>query len=141
MTSNVICLDTNVLSALFTSEAGSDTLAADLFTRSQTHQLVIHAVVRAELLAHPQMSPALLTKNLSVIGVALDEATPTILWDQAGLAFRNYAARRRQSGGQHPRRFLADFLIGAHAQHLEATLYTLDPQHYRLSFAELPLLP
>ena len=63
VTSNVICLDTNVLSALFTSEAGSDTLAADLFTRSQTHQLVIHAVVRAELLAHPQMSPALLTKG------------------------------------------------------------------------------
>lgn len=136
-----ICLDTNVLSALFSNEPGAVQLAGQLYTWQQQQPLMIHAAVRAELLAFPGMTSTVLDAELARLGIAVDLTTPSILWDMTGQAFAAYAQRRRASGGGYPRRLMADFFIGAHAQHLGATLCTLDPQHYRMAFPALSLLP
>lgn len=136
-----ICLDTNVLSALFSSEPGAAELAGQLYAWQQQEPLTIHSAVRAELLALPGLTAPLLDSELVRLGIAVDTETPAALWDSTGQAFATYAQRRRASGGGHPRRLLADFFIGAHAHLTGAKLYTLDPQHYRLAFPDLVLLP
>ncbi len=47
--------------------------------------------------------------------VMLDIELDRDLWRDAGKGFAEYAVRRRESGGDTPRRILADFVIGAHA--------------------------
>lgn len=136
-----ICLDSNILSALFTNEQGALQLATQLQAWQQHDQLLIHKSVYGELLALPGSSPAYLHAQLVNLNIQVDSETPSHLWDTAGLAFAAYAERRRRSAGGHPRRILTDFLIGAHAQSLRAALCTLDPQHYQHGFPGLSLLP
>ena len=62
------------------------------------------------------------------------------MWTEAGNRFARYAARRRKTTGQSPRRLLADFLIGAHALVQAERLLTLDPKVYQQDFPELQLL-
>lgn len=136
-----ICLDTNVLSALFSGEPGAAELAGQLYGWQQQEPLMIHAAVRAELLALPGMTAQVLDAELSRLSITVDGETPAAVWDRTGQAFAAYVQRRRASGGGHPRRLLADFFIGSHADFVGASLCTLDPQHYRLSFPALTLLP
>jgi predicted nucleic acid-binding protein len=63
------------------------------------------------------------------------------VWREAGRRFSEHAARRRQTFAQHPRRILADFLIGAHALLQADCLMTLDTRYYRQYFPELRLSP
>ena len=136
-----ICLDTNVLSALFTGEEGAAELAKQLFQYQQVENLIIHAVVRVELMALPGMTAAMLGQQLLRLNITVDTQTPSAIWDETARAFAEYAQRRRKSGGGQPRRLLADFFIGAHAAEVGAKLMTLDPQHYRQAFPGLVLLP
>ncbi|MFC6619707.1 type II toxin-antitoxin system VapC family toxin [Deinococcus radiophilus] len=136
-----ICLDTNVLSALFTGEEGAGELARQLFHHQQQESLIIHAAVRAELMALPGMNAAMLDQQLSRLSITVDTHTPAAIWDETARTFAEYAQRRRKSGGGQPRRLLADFFIGAHAAEIGARLMTLDPQHYRQAFPGLELLP
>jgi hypothetical protein len=53
----------------------------------------------------------------------------------AGLAFRRYKV-----GGGEAKMILADFLIGAHAVTLDATLLTRDRRFYVKYFPDLPLI-
>ncbi len=53
----------------------------------------------------------------------------------AGLAFRRYKAGRGEA-----KMILADFLIGAHAVTLDATLLTRDRRFYVKYFPDLPLI-
>lgn len=55
----------------------------------------------------------------------------------AGLAFRDYRIRREP---QAPKTILPDFMIGAHAQTLGATILTRDPRFYRSYFPKVPLI-
>lgn len=61
------------------------------------------------------------------------------MWRLAGEAYAAYAERRRRSHGGHPRRLLADFLIGAHAQGV-GSLLTRDLGIYRASFPHLAVI-
>lgn len=65
---------------------------------------------------------------------------PVEIWERAGQAYGSYARRRQGSGGGLPRRLLADFVVGAHAEKTCTTLVTLDPQHYRLGFPGLNIV-
>ncbi|MFC4427221.1 type II toxin-antitoxin system VapC family toxin [Deinococcus navajonensis] len=133
-------VDTNVLSALLRAEPGAAELADQLWNAQRRGPLLIHATVFAELIAAPGERAEGLDAFLGTTGIVVDWATPRSVWELAGLGFGEYAGRRRASGGGLPRRLLADFIIGAHALELGATLYTLDPDPYRLSFPALKLL-
>lgn len=49
---------------------------------------------------------------------------PDVVWERAGRAMGEYARMRRS--GALPRRVVADFLIGAHAEHHGLVLATFD---------------
>lgn len=55
----------------------------------------------------------------------------------AGCAFQDY---RRVRPGDTPKAIVADFLIGGHAQSLNATILTRDPRFYRSYFPGVPLI-
>ncbi|MEF2278314.1 type II toxin-antitoxin system VapC family toxin [Deinococcus sp. YIM 134068] len=133
-------IDTNVLSAILKAEPNSLPLI-DLLERARgSGPLLISPVVYSELLGTPPHTPVFIEEFLHDTGITLEEAFPLAVWEAAGVAFQAYAVRRKASGGGVPRRILADFLIGAHAQEKADRLATLDPQHYRLAFPALTLL-
>ena len=133
-------LDSNVLNALLHREPNAVQVAATLGQLQRTHALVICPVVYAELLAGPGATVPILQGLLMVSGVALDLNLPVEVWERAGQAYGSYARRRQGSGGGLPRRLLADFVVGAHAEQTCTTLVTLDPQHYRLGFPGLNIV-
>lgn len=133
-------LDSNVLNALLHQEPNAAQVAAILGQLQQTHALVICPVVYAELLAGPGASVLVLQGLLTGSGVALDLNLSVDIWERAGQAYGSYARRRQGSGSGLPRRLLADFVVGAHAEKTCTALVTLDPQHYRLGFPDLNII-
>ncbi|MEP7349306.1 MAG: PIN domain-containing protein [Sphingorhabdus sp.] len=55
----------------------------------------------------------------------------------AGMAFQKYRKRRDKGA---PKTILPDFLIGGHAQALDAAILTRDPRFYRTYFPLVPLI-
>lgn len=132
-------VDTNMLVDLLAGEAEVARRARlALEDASARGALEICPVVYAELLAFPRRSSDDVDGFLS--GAAIDVARDLTrsVWRRAGLAFAQYAERRRASGGGQPRRLLADFLIGAHAVDV-GSLLTRDLGFYRRSFSGLQL--
>jgi predicted nucleic acid-binding protein len=96
--------------------------------------------VYSELLAYPKMTPQNLDRFLGSVWVDVDFDLGRHVWLEAGARFFRNASRRRRSKGGHPRRLLADFIIGAHALHHADRLFTLDATRYRRDFPELRLI-
>ncbi len=132
-------IDTNVLSALLSSGNGLADVAQDALDRATREgPLITAAAVYAELLAAPAHDAAVIDRLLVEASIAVDWRLDEPIWRGAGLAYREYAARRRrQPGDLGPRRILADFVIGAHAVHRAATLLTFDARIYRAAFPAL----
>ena len=133
-------LDSNVLNALLHQERGAAQVAAMLGGIRRTHALIICPVVYAELLAGPGATVSVLQNLLASSDVSLDLNLPLDIWERAGQVYGSYARRRQGSGGGLPRRLLADFVVGAHAEKTCTALVTLDPQHYRLAFPGLDVV-
>jgi predicted nucleic acid-binding protein len=57
----------------------------------------------------------------------------------AGRRFARYADQRRKSAHGHPKRLLADFLIGSHALLQADRLMSLDASRYGQYYPELKL--
>jgi predicted nucleic acid-binding protein len=132
-------LDTNVLSALWSSEPGAANIAAQLDRARVDGAVLISAPVYAELLAHPKISEAALADFLSETGISIDfELTPPV-WLEAGRRYAKYAVRRRNSKNQDAKRLLADFIIGSHALIRADRFLTLDAKRYERDFPELKL--
>ncbi len=99
-------------------------------------ELLINRIILAEVAGNAPDLPALL--------VALDDLDIEIVSPDAasafagGRAFRNY--RRGRKGDREGGPILPDFLIGAHAETLGATLLTRDVSLYRRHFPSLPLI-
>jgi predicted nucleic acid-binding protein len=133
-------LDSNIIiSALDKSETLQGPVARALERAGQESLLIICAPVYAEVLAFPQRSQSQLDSFLAGTDIGVDWEFDEDLWLTAALAYRAHAQRRRTSGAGHPRRILADFLIGAHALVNGYTLLTLDQRHYRNAFPKLKL--
>jgi len=109
-------IDTNVLLDLVAGDQASGTRAAAVLEDESRHGgLVISPPVYAECLAHPgwrQRDVDALLRDTR-IGLTWDLSQQT--WVRAGLAFAQFAERRRKDRGAQPRRLLVDLLIAAHA--------------------------
>jgi predicted nucleic acid-binding protein len=135
-----MAVDSNILNALLRREPNAGQVAALLGQLGQTHQMVICPVVYAELLAGPGASVQHLQAFLASTETVLDHHLPLSIWEAAGQAYGMYALRRKDSGNHLPRRLLADFVVGAHADQACGSLVTLDPKHYRLGFPGLNVI-
>lgn len=134
-------LDTNILSAIWSSEPIHPKLSLALKTVKDEGELLISPVVYAELLAHPRVDEAYIRYYLSKTGIAIDFHIDPVTWTDVGHRYAAYATRRRNSGGSEPKRFLADFLVGSHALLQADRLMTTDVGRYRTDFPELALYP
>jgi len=133
-------IDTNVIVALWDKDDAVNSAAQSALDAAlRRGHLVIPAPVFAELVACPGRSEAFLDAFLKDTGISVDWNLDEAIWRTAGLAFQNYAARRRKQRDYGPRRILADFLIGAYALVKRCHLLTLDDRLVRVSFPGLTI--
>lgn len=134
-------VDTNVIIGLWNPD---DTLnsqsQAALDTAFRRGRVVICAPVFAELVAYPGRSNAFVDSFCKESGIVVDWVLEEAIWRAAGRAFQGYAGRRARHTGSGPRRFLTDFLIGAHALNRGYPLLTLDARLYRAAFPQLRIV-
>jgi len=134
-------VDTNVIVALWDSDSSLNRLGkAALDTAAMQGSIVISAPVYAELLAAPGRDERFLAGFLADTAITVDWLLGEPVWRLAGRAFQARATRRRSRREPGPRRILADFLIGAHARHINARLLTLDDRFYRSCFPGLTVV-
>jgi predicted nucleic acid-binding protein len=134
-------IDTNILSALWSGERSARDLA-ELLGRLKTEGgLTISAPVYAELLAYPRATPHFVDSFCKKTGIVVDFAFGEALWRAAATSFAEYATRRRESSGGGVKRFLADFMVGAHAMLEADRLLTLDGDRYSTAFPQLRIVP
>lgn len=136
----ITTLDTNVISALWSSEAAARAVEPKLLECRNEGVLVIAAPIYCELLAYPGVSEAELLRFMADVGIEADFEIDRPVWHEAGRQFANYAKRRRDSGGGHPRRLLVDFLVGAHALLRSDRFFTLDREFYDRVFPKLRII-
>lgn len=134
-----IALDTNVLSALWNDNDGLNRVAAKALEDKKQEQMAICGVVYAELIGAPGRTEAFVDRFCEEAGIAVEWELKERVWRRAGVAFQEYAARRKKQIGAAPRRLLADFLIGAHALENGYKLLTLDEGLYKAAFPRLKL--
>jgi predicted nucleic acid-binding protein len=133
-------VDTNILSALWSNESSVPAVLRMLTEAKRSGAVVICGVVYAELMAHPNATESLLNNFLEKTGISVDFSFDKAVWVEAGRRFAAYADRRRKANVPGAKRFLADFLVGAHALLQADRLLTLDTDRFRLDFPELRLL-
>jgi len=134
-------IDTNVLVALWDHEDRlSTSTQAALDAALRRGNLVVPAPVFSELMAAPGRTEEFLNSFMLDTGIGIDWDLDQSIWRLAGRAFQSYAASRRKQRDSGPRRILADFLIGAHAQRHGFALLTLDDGIYRNAFPNLQII-
>ncbi len=132
-------LDSNVLSALWSSEASASQVTQELKNARIQGAVVVCASVYVELAAHPLVSPAFIDQFLADTGITVEFFLDEPVWRKAADGYAAYADRRRRSGGSSAKRLLADFVIAAHALLHADRLFTLDPARYQRDFPNLRL--
>jgi len=130
-------LDTNILSALWSSEPLASEIATRLGDAHARGGVVICAPVYVELLAHPAASQGFVDEFLVETGITVEFEIEESVWRLVGKGFATYAQRRRRSAGGSAKRLLVDFVIAAHAQLRADRLMTLDAARYRRDFPHL----
>jgi hypothetical protein len=133
-------LDTNILSALWSSEPEASRIAQQLEHAYAEGGLVISAPVYAELLAHPSATVSFVDQFLANAGIVVDFDLAEEVWRLAAKGFASYAERRRSGKAEHPKRLLVDFVIAAHALQAADCLMTLDRGPYSQDFPKLRIV-
>ncbi len=133
-------LDSNILSALWSSEPSSPRIEMELQESLVRGGIVICGPVYVEVLAHPRVSPSFVDQFLTDTGIQVQFVLDEPIWRESARGFAAYAARRRRSGGSAPKRLLTDFLIASHALLRADRLMTLDPARYQQDFPGLRLV-
>ena len=133
-------IDTNISSIIW--EGGPRAPLALKMLR-KAHSLgvvVVSPVAYAEMLANPMVTEKYVKDYVEDTRIIIDLALPREVWEEAGRRFRNFSARRKQSGGGEERRLLEDFVVGAHALLQADRLMTFDRRRYERDFPELELM-
>lgn len=134
-------LDSNILSVVWSDMPSAPLVMSALLTAQRDGPLVISAAVYAESLAHPGYTETEVISFLEETGIAIDLQMADDVWTEVGRRYGLYAANRRRSIRENPRRLLTDFIIGSHALFHADRLMTLDKGNFRKYFPELPLYP
>lgn len=133
----MIGVDSNVI---FSATEPRDSLhtqaSAQLEAARQNEVLVIAPVVYAKLMA--STVPAFMQAFLERVHTGVLWDMPPEVWKGAGFAFGAYARARRK--GQLPRRLVADFLIGAHAEYYSLAVLAFDDTVFRAAFPKVRLV-
>jgi predicted nucleic acid-binding protein len=131
-------IDSNIIVALWdkdpTLSLAAQTALETAFNRGG---LAVSAPVFAELMAAPGRTETFVNSFLEETGIVVEWELGEAVWRSAGRAFRSCAERRRKQRDSGPRRILADFLIGAHAEKRGYRLLTLDERLYRAAFPSI----
>ncbi len=136
-----VAVDTNVLLPVIRGDAGSTNLLVPFLDRFIVSLgLVICAPVYAELAAAPGMRVAELDRFLAAGAIAVELGLSRDVWLRAAVAYRAYADRRLASGEGWPRRVLADFVIGAHAELRADLLLTYNSGDFGRMFPDLEVI-
>jgi hypothetical protein len=136
-----ISIDSNLIAAVWNPEDALNPVAVRVLGELISNQaLVICGAVYGELMAGPLRDEESLDFFLRDTGIAVDWLMGEDIWREAGRAYRGYAQRRRSSGGNPPRRILADFLIGAHALVRGYSLLSIDAGHFAAAFPGLQII-
>lgn len=135
-------VDTNVFVALLDGDgeqAGRARRTLDV--AASRAEMVVSPAVFAELVAG-ERTPEFVSRFFSEKGVEVHWDLGEGVWREAGLRYAAYAAnRRRETGGNEPRRILADFLIGSHALLMAGgNLLTADNRIFASYFPELRIV-
>jgi predicted nucleic acid-binding protein len=134
-------IDTNVIVALWDKEPDVSTRAQQALDAALGRgSLVLSGPVFAELMAAPGRTEVFLNRFCNETGLVVDFDLDEDIWRLAGRAFQAYASRRRKQRDSGPRRILADFLIGAHADYRGYRLLTLDDHLYQAAFSNLTVI-
>ena len=133
-------IDSNVLSAIWSSEPSAPQLVQSLARARSNGALVISGPVFSEIHAHPRLTSDLIQEFLEGALISVDFQLSENVWRETGIRYGRYAARRRKSGGSEPRGLISDFIIGAHALIQADCFLTLDKGIYRRDFPELLLI-
>lgn len=136
-------VDTNVFVALFSGdEQASKEAQTALEDAYAAGPLAVSPAVYAELVAGGR-EPERVERFFSEKDIEVGWDLGAEVWKTAGSRYGAYAReRRRQRGGDGPRRILADFLIGAHALHHadDGALLTTDTKIFSTHFPELRVI-
>jgi predicted nucleic acid-binding protein len=130
----VILVDTNVLiDILSPGQLWGEWSLSQLATAGRATDFRVDPIIVAELASNFADLPSLyrMLARFDISVAPLDDESAFV----AGARFHGY--RRRQQGRTA---ILSDFLIGAHALQLDATLLTRDAGIYRTYFPELTLI-
>lgn len=133
-------LDANVISSIWSYEESALRLLEQLGEALEWGSLVLCPVVYAELHGYPGISRGKIDVFLDATRISVDWQMDEEVWALAGDRFADYVKRRRKQKHAAPKRLLADFMIGAHAQLRADRLLTLDQRRYRHDFPELVLV-
>jgi predicted nucleic acid-binding protein len=133
-------LDTNILSPVWSGEPSAPAIAAQLSKARADGGLVVSAPVFAELTAMPAVTVQRVDKLLREMTIIIDFDLGEDVWRLAATGFAAYANRRRNSGGDSPKRLLVDFIIASHALLRADRLMTRDSSRYGLDFPNLCLI-
>lgn len=130
----MIFLDTNVLIDVFVrDQAWQEWSRMQIGTRGGADGFGVNTIVVAELASNfPDLDA--LYESLWMIDARVLPLEDDVAF-AAGHAFRQYRVRHKNRDA-----ILSDFLIGAHALKLGATLLTRDAAIYRTYFPELSLI-
>jgi predicted nucleic acid-binding protein len=134
-------VDTNVLLPVMRGDPGSAVILVPFLDRFiLSVGLVISGPVYAELAAAPGIQVEALDRFLAAGEIAVELDLPRTVWLRAATSFRSYAERRLASGAGWPRRILADFLIGAHAELHADLLLTYNADDFGRMFPDLEVV-
>lgn len=130
----MIYVDTNVVLDVLQRDPTWFDWSLEALVRGRTGDRLITGYVVAAEVGHYVESSAALARNfaglmIDVIDTDLDAAFG------AGQAYREY----RRRGGERLS-LLPDFLVGAHAAAVKASILTRDPRRFRSYFPDLPLI-
>jgi predicted nucleic acid-binding protein len=134
----LIFIDSNVLIDIFTSDPKwVDWSQNALLEAGEADGLAINQIIVAEV------APQVGTLKAFATWLLPFEVQHLSISDEAaycgGIAFLKHR-RKRRTGQDQSKSILADFLIGGHAETLNASILTRDPRFYRAYFPEVPLI-
>ena len=134
-------IDSNVIAALWNNGDPLNEIAIGILGEARMQgKLVVSAPVYSEVMGGPLRDEASLNMFFADTGIEIDWLLEEEIWREAGRAYRGYTWRRKSSGGDTPRRILADFLIGAHALVRGYSLLTIDYRHFAAAFPTLKVI-